>query len=457
MSLFIDTFKISNPFLLSKKLCDLIENNHVINHIKLYNSEDVKDSFEDNKKTPTQNFVIRAQFKKIYGKPIYEIIYFNSYGKVKSNDIFKSKLSFKKAFTNYARGKLYPYRHRTFEKSCQFDNLLTYHKQKVSKKITSTKFISNEKDLKLEVYKWLLKDKDNIIIPEYAIENRRADYISFNKDKIDCTIVEIKSELDNFDRLEAQLEVYSKVANKVYLAIDINKYNKLIKTKIKIPNHVGIFIYDNSQKKKLKLMKRCTTIKQTNTPFIQFLSYSNINNAFSGFKYSSKLSKTQKEIFLKESIDKELFNRFAYDVISNRHIVESDIRKKHYDNNDLNSAIASAKELKINRFDLNGKDKIDFNKYIADKNILYNYFINRENEFLKIFKEILDFPKYLKNNSKELTDLVNFINNSKDKNSYIHGISNSHIFNGAKYLIIEDKLTFFDTIIKNKKLVFDFF
>ena len=48
-----------------------------------------------------------------------------------------------------------------------------------------------------------------------------------------------------------------------------------------------------------------------------------------------------------------------------------------------------------------------------------------------------------------------FINNSKDKNSYIHGISNSHIFNGTKYLMIEDKLTFFDTIIKNKKLVFN--
>ena len=467
MSKYINTSISKNIFSVSKRLTELIESNNVVNHIKIssYELEEFNISkLEDNQDIPSKAVQLKSQFKKIYGtKSDYEMITFDSYGKIKEIKTFNNIISFKKAFIRYASGKLYSHKYNKFGKIknriyvdewiADYSDSFSYHKQRVSKKITSDVFVSNEKDLKIEVYKWLLKkNKDAVIIPEYTIGNRRADYISFDDKKIDCTIVEIKSELDTFERLEAQLEAYSKIANTVYLAIDKKQYEKLQSKNITVPGHIGLLIFDNSKRKKLDEVKKAARLDhKKDYQFIPFLSYSDINNSFVGFKYSSKLSKEQKESFIEQCIEKDILNSFSYAIVKNRFIVESDRRKSYLKNGDIDNAVASAKDLKINRFN-DDNSTISLYSYIEDKDILYKYFIEQENKLLENFKNIPNFREYIKNGSEKLTSLVGYIR--KQTNSfYINGLSSSHIFNQKSTLKIDNQLDFLKSLVGNKELV----
>jgi len=467
MSKYINTSISKNIFSVSKRLTELIESNNVVNHIKIssYELEEFNISkLEDNQDIPSKAVQLKSQFKKIYGtKSDYEMITFDSYGKIKEIKTFNNIISFKKAFIRYASGKLYSHKYNKFGKIknriyvdewiADYSDSFSYHKQRVSKKITSDVFVSNEKDLKIEVYKWLLKkNKYAVIIPEYTIGNRRADYISFDDKKIDCTIVEIKSELDTFERLEAQLEAYSKIANTVYLAIDKKQYEKLQSKNITVPGHIGLLIFDNSKRKKLDEVKKAARLDhKKDYQFIPFLSYSDINNSFVGFKYSSKLSKEQKESFIEQCIEKDILNSFSYAIVKNRFIVESDRRKSYLKNGDIDNAVASAKDLKINRFN-DDNSTISLYSYIEDKDILYKYFIEQENKLLENFKNIPNFREYIKNGSEKLTSLVGYIR--KQTNSfYINGLSNSHIFNQKSTLKIDNQLDFLKSLVGNKELV----
>lgn len=469
MSHFINTSSSSNIFSLLLRLNNLIENDFVINHIAIsnYHLENSNLVIEDNKNIPSDAVNLKAQFQKLYNSEKYQITIFDTYGKKKDVDIFDNKRDFKKAFIKYGNGKLFSLRFGKFnkytkdyykEECLEFDytKILTYHKQRISKKLTSNVFVSNEKDLKIEVYKWLLKkNKDAVIIPEYTVGNRRADYISFDTKKISCTIVEIKSELDTFERLEAQLDTYSKVANFVYLAIDKKQYEKLISKNIHVPNHVGLLIFDYSKKNKLQEIKKTNNIEHTDYPFIQFLSYSDINNSFTSFKYSSKLSKEQKEKFIEQSINKEIINRFAYDILCNRHIIESDKRKELLKNIDIDKSVASSKELKINRFDNGGKYFMTLHRYIEDKDILYKYFITQENKLLYEFKEIANFKDYIKSGSESLDNLVTYIRN-QTKSYHINGLSNSYIFKEKSFIKIDNQLYFLESLVRNKDHVINY-
>lgn len=469
MSKYINTSVNKNIFSLLIRLNNLIENNFVINHISIsnYHLENSNIIIEDNKNIPSDAVNLKAQFQKLYNSEKYQITIFDTYGEKKNVSNFDNKRDFKKAFYNYANGKLFSLRFNRFgkfnrdkknyykEECLEFDytKVLTYHKQRVSKKVTSNNFVSNEKDLKIEVYKWLFKkNKDAVIIPEYTIGNRRADYISFDDKKIDCTIVEIKSELDTFERLEAQLEAYSKIANTVYLAIDKKQYEKLQSKNITVPGHIGLLIFDNSKRKKLDEVKKAARLDhKQDYQFIPFLSYSDINNSFVGFKYSSKLSKEQKESFIEQCIEKDILNSFSYAIVKNRFIVESDRRKSYLKNGDIDNAVASAKDLKINRFN-DGSSIISLYSYIEDKDILYKYFIEQENKLLENFKNIPNFREYIKNGSEKLTSLVGYIR--KQTNSfYINGLSNSHIFNQKSTLKIDNQLDFLKSLVGNKELV----
>ena len=467
MSKYINTSVNKNIFSISKRLIELIETNNVINHIKI-SSYELRElnitTIEDNQDIPPKAIQLKAQFRKIYGAAsFYEMITFDSYGNKKEIKTFENKRLLKKAFIRYSNGKLYSHKHNRFGKIknrvyvddeiIDYSNVLSFHKQRVSKKITSDKFVSNEKDLKIEVYKWLLKkNKDAVIIPEYTIGNRRADYISFDDKKINCTIVEIKSELDTFERLEAQLETYSKIANNIYLAIDKKQYEKLQSKNITLPGHIGILIFDNSKRKKLDEVKKASRVDHKKEyQFIPFLSYSDINNSFVGFKYSSKLSKEQKESFIEQCIEKDILNSFSYAIVKNRFIVESDRRKSYLKNGDIDNAVASAKELKINRFN-DGNSTISLYSYIEDKDILYKYFIEQENKLLENFKNIPNFREYIKNGSEKLTSLVGYIR--KQTNSfYINGLSNGHILIRSPPLKIDNQLNFLESLVGNKELV----
>ena len=474
MSLLINTNNTS-IYKIIKRLDNLIENQYVINHISIIRYYLNEDDFilEDDKEIKKEAVHLKAQFQKLYNSNNYQITHFDSYGRKSKTETYENKKEFRKAFYRYANGKLIPYRFnkfgkiRTREKYLDlkekykdllnnFDEskILSYHKQRVSKKLTSGTFVSNEMDIKLEVYKWLLnKNKDAVIIPEYSIGNRRADYIGFNTQKIDVTIVEIKSELDTFDRLDAQLEKYSLIANNVYLAIDKKQYEKLLSKNIVIPGHIGILIYDNNKSKKLIVLKKATkNVLIKEEPFIGFLSYNDINNAFSGFKYSSKLTKEQKEVLISKIVNKKVYNQFAYDILCNRHLIESDKRKDLFYKAEIILSVSSAKELKINRFDVTGKYVITLNSYVKDKDILYKYFQKQEQLFFKEFANYPTIKEYIKIHGDDAELMRKEL---RKKDIYIKGVGNNQI--DLMNSLVENKvhvIEFLDSIIEKQGMTF---
>lgn len=459
MSLYINTTKKS-LFEIINRLNDLISSQNVINHISIrnYYLKEENSRLEDNKEINKEAVSLKAQFQKLFNSDTYQITYFDSYGRKSKTETFNSKKEFRKAFYRYANGKLFPMRFNKFGKiktrekykdlietyGEYFDGskVLSYHKQRVSKKLTSDTFVSNELDIKIEVYKWLLKrNKEAVVIPEYSIGNRRADYISFNPKKNDVTIVEIKSELDTFDRLEAQLQKYSLIANNVYLAIDVKQYEKLNIKGIVLQSHVGVLIYNHKKTQKIVEIKKASKNNfRKENPFIDSLSYNDINNAFSGFKYSSKFSKEQKEQIINNYIDNTVLTKFSYDIICNRYIIESDKRKELFYKNELASSVSSAKELKINRFDVAGKYSITLSSYIKDKEMLYSYFINQEQIF---FKEFLDFPEikeFIKIHSDKTEQLRQEL---RKKNIFIRGVGSN-------------QMELMNSFIENKKEIIEY-
>lgn len=466
MSLYLKLHE-QNLFSIIKRLDSLIENQNVINHISIrrYYLKEKDFALQDNKEINKEAVTVKAQFQKPFNTNTYQIAHFDCYGRKIKTETFENKRDFRRALIRYSNGKLIPMRFNKFGKfktrekykdlvdtlkdKFDYNNVLSYHKQRVSKKLTSNTFVSNESDIKIEVYKWLLKkNKDAVIIPEYSIGNRRADYISFDTKKINTTIVEIKSELDTFDRLEAQLKTYTSIANTVYLAIDIKQYEKLKTKDILLPIHVGVLIYDNNKSKKLFQFKKAsinTFIQEQ--PFIQFLSYNDINNAFSGFKYSSKFTKEQKEEIIDKYVSKKIHNKFSYDILCNRHIIESDKRKELFYSDDFINSVASSKQLKINRFDVTGKYSITLSSYIKDKDILYKYFLNQEQIFLKNYEDFHEIKEYIKCNGKKMEELRKEL---REKDIYIRGIG----FNQIELMnsLIEYKTEVIALIHSKKKL-----
>lgn len=443
MSLYLN-LQEQNLFSIIKRLDSLIQNQYVINHISIrrYYLKEKDFSLQDNKEINKEAVSLKTQFQKPFNSNTYQITHFDCYGRKIKTETFENKRDFRRALIRYSNGKLIPMRFNKFGKfktrekykdildtlkdKFDYDNVLSYHKQRVSKKLTSNTFVSNELDIKIEVYKWLLKkNKDAVIIPEYSIGNRRADYISLDTKKINTTIIEIKSELDTFDRLEAQLKTYTSIANTVYLAIDIKQYEKLKNKNIELPAHIGVLIYDNNKSKKLIEFKKASKNNDIQEhPFIQFLSYNDINNAFSGFKYSSKFSKEQKEEIIDKFINKKIHNQFSYDILCNRHIIESDKRKELFYNNDYINSVASSKQLKINRFDVSGKYVITLSSYIKDKEILYRYFMNQEQMFFKKFEDFPEIKDYIKANGKKIDELRKEL---REKGIYIRGVGSNQI------------------------------
>ena len=116
--------------------------------------------------------------------------------------------------------------------------------------------MSNEKEIREKVKEYLLTEyKDLAIKEEFGVFlDSRNDVmgVSFNN----IISVEIKSDKDNFLRLEKQLKTYKSFSTITYVALDIShlkKYeDKFLKNSCQFSS-VGILIYEN---KELKLYKK---------------------------------------------------------------------------------------------------------------------------------------------------------------------------------------------------------
>lgn len=80
------------------------------------------------------------------------------------------------------------------------------------------------------------------IIPEFRVGKSKADLAVFNGTS---TVYEIKTELDNLDRLPNQLIEYSKVFDKIYVVTNTKYLKDVVDI---IPDHVGVYILEENLK-----------------------------------------------------------------------------------------------------------------------------------------------------------------------------------------------------------------
>ncbi|WP_418179735.1 hypothetical protein ACNSOO_04530 [Aliarcobacter lanthieri] len=116
--------------------------------------------------------------------------------------------------------------------------------------------MSNEKEIREAVKKYLSDAYENLTIKEEfgVFLDSRNDVMGVSFDNI--ISVEIKSDKDNFSRLEKQLKTYMGFSTITYVALDIShlsKYQDKFLTNSSQFSSVGILVYENN---KLKIHKK---------------------------------------------------------------------------------------------------------------------------------------------------------------------------------------------------------
>ena len=152
---------------------------------------------------------------------------------------------------------------------------------------------SNEKEIREAVKSYLLENYNDLKIKEEfgVFLDSRNDVMGVSYENI--ISVEIKSDKDNFLRLEKQLKTYQSFSNIVYVALDIThlkKYEeKFLKNSYQFSS-TGILIYDN---KKLTLYKKAYRHKEI-AMLYSLLKSEEIVIFFNKFKGKSLIPKNYK-------------------------------------------------------------------------------------------------------------------------------------------------------------------
>lgn len=161
--------------------------------------------------------------------------------------------------------------------------------------------------------------KTTVALNEVPIGKSKADFVLING----CaTLYEIKSEVDNLNRLNSQLNNYYKAFNKVYVvSYDKNK-EKIIKT-IK-NNKVGIIILDDQNQLKIHREARVDSTKLINKYIFNILrkrEYENLLVRYYGeIPPSTPVMQYKTCLDLANKMDTQKLYEFALDELRKRNI-----------------------------------------------------------------------------------------------------------------------------------------
>ncbi|OAB33135.1 hypothetical protein PMSD_15595 [Paenibacillus macquariensis subsp. defensor] len=128
-----------------------------------------------------------------------------------------------------------------FPDTVYMDLLEPYKKTIVGHKIVNQIVMSRyfgEKKIKYHFATKYLNREDEVSVFELNVGNSRLDFARFNGHSY---AYEIKTELDSLDKLEKQINDYSKVFEYVSVITHMTHYNKV---KAMVPEFVGIWTYD---------------------------------------------------------------------------------------------------------------------------------------------------------------------------------------------------------------------
>lgn len=111
-------------------------------------------------------------------------------------------------------------------------------------------FYRNDYFIRYSFINKVLVKSSAISFEEFPVANSRADLVSINGKSI---AYEIKSEFDNYERLDKQIEDYSKVFEYVYVICPKKKVEAI---KSHLPEYCGLFVYNGNKKICFNLYKK---------------------------------------------------------------------------------------------------------------------------------------------------------------------------------------------------------
>ena len=187
--------------------------------------------------------------------------------------------------------------------------------------------VMNEKDIKIEVARWLYEnEKHSIVVPEVTVSNKytnkfeeyvRADLLALNGG---ISIYEIKSEKDNIGRLPHQISKYLQYANRVSVVV----HEKFLK-KLDIPNEVGIFVISEGNMEKLRAPE------DREIPIDSYLRYwwgIEFKKAFRGFAGASALRQGEAEAKMKKEFTPQEIKALTVFRLKERYAKEAGLIKE---------------------------------------------------------------------------------------------------------------------------------
>ena len=189
----------------------------------------------------------------------------------------------------------------------------------------------NEKDIKIQVIDWLHKnEKHAVIVPEVTLgdsfyDRVRADVLALNGS---ISIYEIKSEKDTLDRLDNQIEKYTRYANKVSVVVDSKFLGKMV-----LPDSVGIYTINN---KKIEEIKEPKVRELSVDIYVKYWWGIEFKKALRGIPYASNLHLEAamskfKELFTDEEIKNLTLIRLKERYCKESNIIKELIKNKEYD------------------------------------------------------------------------------------------------------------------------------
>lgn len=185
----------------------------------------------------------------------------------------------------------------------------------------------NEKDIKIEVARWLYEnEKHSVVVPEVTVSNKytnkfeeyvRADLLALNGG---ISIYEIKSEKDNTSRLPHQISKYLQYANRVSVVV----HEKFLK-KLDIPNEVGIFVISGDNMEKLRAPEdREISIDS----YLRYWWGIEFKKAFRGFVGASALRQGEAEAKMKKEFTPQEIKALTVFRLKERYAKEAGLIKE---------------------------------------------------------------------------------------------------------------------------------
>lgn len=188
------------------------------------------------------------------------------------------------------------------------------------------KYYPNETVIKSSfINKILLRRGSHVSIFEFSVGNSRVDLCKINGVSI---AYEIKTDLDNLQRLSKQLTDYMQVFDKVYL---ICSEHKIDNANIQIPNNCGIYTYKQNKSgtysfnlfREAKLSNVISPLKQ-----LKILTKQEL---YKNFHHEANISKDELILYIASEYSNDYINRLFKKILKNKYMKQWFFLKSHHD------------------------------------------------------------------------------------------------------------------------------